>query len=284
MPEPLSLDGPLPPEMARKAEDIGVRKGNLPFVPLFLLSVLAGAYIALGAAFYTTVITGSAGVMPFGLMKLVGGLAFSLGLILVVVGGAELFTGNNLLVMAWVSGKLGAGSLLRNWAIVYFGNFVGSVATAYLIFLTGPYTQADGAMGLTMLNVAAAKCDLDWAKAFFSGIYCNALVCLAVWLTYSGRTTTDKILAIVFPITAFVACGFEHCVANMYFIPAGLFIRQLAPPDYWLAAGAQPLDYPALTWVNFLEVNLVPVTLGNIVGGAVFVAGVYWVIYCRRTA
>jgi formate/nitrite transporter len=214
-------------------------------------------------------------------IKLLGGLVFCLGLIAVVVAGAELFTGNNLIIMAWADGRISLGQLLRNWAIVYAGNFVGSVATVVVMFLSRQYTFAGGALGANALGTAAAKCNLDFLQAIALGIMCNALVCLAVWLTVSARTTTDKILAIVFPITAFVAAGFEHSVANMYFIPMGLVIKGFAPASFWTSIGQSPADYGSLTWVAFFLRNLLPVTIGNIIGGVGFVGLVYWFIYLR---
>lgn len=278
----LSFDSLLPPAMAQKAEDAGVAKANLGFWRMFALSVLAGAFIALGAVFATTVTTGGGDALPFGVVKLLGGLVFCLGLILVVVAGAELFTGNNLIVMAWASGKVTTGRLLRNWAIVYVGNFVGSLLTAVMMFLSGQYTFSNGALGMNALNIANAKVSLGFGQAVMLGILCNALVCLAVWLCMSARTTTDKILAIIFPITAFVAAGFEHSVANMYFIPMGLFIKAGANTPFW-GAGLEftAADYANLTWGNFLLANLLPVTIGNIIGGAGMVGLVYWFIYLR---
>lgn len=275
-----ALDGALPPEMAAKAEDVGVKKAHMAFAPMLLLAVLAGAYIAMGALF-TAVATTGGGALPYGVTKVIAGLAFSLGLILVVVAGAELFTGNALLVMAWVSEKIPFRLVARNWAIVYVGNFVGALATVALVFLSAEHTMGHGAVGLNALDVANAKCSLIPVVALTRGIYCNALVCLAVWLTYSCRTTGDKVLAIVFPITAFIAAGFEHCVANMYIIPMGLLIKDYADAEFWLACGSGPTAFPALTWVNFLLGNLLPVTIGNIVGGSLFVGAIYWVIYRR---
>jgi len=277
-----SIDSLLPPQIAAKAEDIGVSKGNLNSLSLFTLAVLAGAFIAMGAIFATTVITGAAETLPWGIIKLLGGLAFCLGLILVVVAGAELFTGNNLLVMALVNKKLSLFKLLRNWVIVYAGNFVGSILTAALMFLTNQYSMADGKVGLTVLKIAEAKCDLTFVEALTRGIYCNALVCLAVWLCLSCRNTGDKILAIVFPITAFVAAGFEHCVANMYFIPIGLFVKSSGADVFWAATGTGAEQFSHLGWSNFFLVNLLPVTLGNIIGGSVFVGAVYWLVYRRN--
>jgi formate transporter len=275
-----ALDGALPPEMAAKAEDVGVRKAHMPFAPMFLLAVLAGAYIAMGALFTAVATTGSS-ALPYGVAKVVAGVAFSLGLILVVVAGAELFTGNALLVLAWVSEKVPFRLVARNWAIVYLGNFVGALATVALVFLSDEHMMGHGAVGLNALEIANAKCALTPVVALTRGIYCNALVCLAVWLTYSCRTTGDKILAIIFPITAFIAAGFEHCVANMYIIPMGLLIKGFAQPDFWWVSGSGPDAFPALTWSNFLVANLLPVTIGNIVGGSLFVGAIYWVIYRR---
>lgn len=262
--------------MAKKAEELGVRKANMPFAKMFPLSVLAGAFIALGAIFCTVVLSG-ASAMPYGMGRLAGGLVFSLGLILVIIGGAELFTGNNLIIMAWASGRIKTRALLRNWAIVYFGNFVGSIATALLVATAKQYTFGSGAVGQTALNIATSKVHLGFLQAIALGILCNALVCLAVWLTYSGRSATDKILAIIFPITAFVAAGFEHSVANMYFIPYALFIKNFDPA--FVASLGDKVNVESLTWGSFLLKNLLPVTIGNIIGGAVLVGAIYWLVY-----
>lgn len=277
-----TFDSLMPRQIAAKAEDAGVSKANLGVPTAFLLAVLAGAFIALGAVFSTVVSTGLAGSVPFGTARLLIGLAFSLGLILVVVAGAELFTGNNLLIIAYASRKVTAGQVLRNWLIVYLGNFVGAIATAAGIFATHLHTSAGGEVGRTVMAIADAKCSLGPIEAFMRGVYCNALVCMAVWLCMSCRTTGDKILAIVFPVTAFVAAGFEHSVANMYFIPAGLLMQALCPPEYWASIGVTQESFVHLSWDQFLTGNLFPVTLGNIVGGAVMVGAVYWVVYARR--
>jgi len=264
--------------MAQKAEDIGVRKAAMPASKLFILAVLAGAYIALGAIFCTTVLAGSS-ALPYGVARLLGGLVFCLGLILVVVGGAELFTGNNLIVIAWASKKVSMGALLRNWAIVYLGNFVGSVATAILMFLAKQYTSGGGSVGVVALNTAASKVHLGFIQAVALGILCNCLVCLAVWLTYSARSTTDKILAIIFPISAFVAAGFEHSVANMYFIPYGIIIQQFDPA--FVASLGDKVNLTGLSWSTFFANNLLPVTIGNIIGGSIMVGIVYWTAYLQ---
>lgn len=281
---PMSTDRPhfdalLPPEMAARAEQAGVRKARLDAMSLFALAFLAGAFISLGAIFATTVSAGT-GDLPFGLVRLVAGLAFSLGLILVIIGGAELFTGNTLIVMAWAGGKVSSRLVLRNWSIVYVGNLVGALATAGVMFVSGQYTFGNGSVGSAALAIGNAKAGLEFVPAIALGMMCNALVCLAMWLTFSARTTTDRILAIVPPITAFVAAGFEHSVANMYFIPEALAIRYLAPDGFWTAIGRQPADFPDLTVEGFVA-NLIPVTIGNVIGGAVMVGIVYWFVYLR---
>ncbi len=276
------MDALLPAEMAAKAEDIGVKKAGMDFTTMLALAVLAGAFIALGAVFSTTVVAGAVGTVPYGLARLAAGVVFSLGLILVVVGGAELFTGNNLIVMAWANSKISTALLLRNWAIVYVGNFIGALATAVLLYLSAQYAFGNGTVGAAALATANAKVGLGFGQALVLGVLCNGLVCLAVWLCYSCRTTTDKILAIVPPIAAFVAAGFEHSIANMYFIPVGLFIKAGAPESFWTTIGTTAADYPELTWQGFFVNNLLLVTLGNIIGGALLVGAVYWFVYLRK--
>ncbi|MEL7499985.1 MAG: formate transporter FocA [Planctomycetota bacterium] len=277
-----SLDAFLPNEMARKAENVGVKKANLPLDKMFLLAVLAGAFIAMGAIFATTVSTGAAD-LPLGVGRLLTGIAFSLGLILVVIAGAELFTGNNLVVMAMANRKISWSLMLKSWAVVYAGNFVGSLATAIILFLSGQWKQGGGAIGVKALEIANAKCSFGFVEAFFLGVLCNALVCLAIWLCFSARTTTDKILAIVPPITAFVAAGFEHSIANMYFVPAGMLIKSFGGEAFFGSATMGTTELANLTWFGFLVNNLLPVTLGNIVGGSLLVGVVYWFIHLRGT-
>jgi formate transporter len=288
----IRIDALLPAEMAARAESLGVRKAEMPFLTMFMLSVLAGAFISLGAIFSTTISAGGMTAtaadgtvlfnasLPYGVTRLLMGLVFSLGLILVVVGGAELFTGNNLIVMAWASGKVTGPALIRNWVIVYLGNFVGSIGTVVLMFLTKQYTFGANAVGIAALKIGVAKVDLTFIQAIALGILCNGLVCLAVWLTYSARSTVDKIVAIIFPITAFVAAGFEHSVANMYFVPYALFIKDF-DPSFIATVGDKVPHLDVLTWPAFLARNLIPVTIGNIIGGSILVAAVYWAIYLR---
>ena len=289
----LRIDALLPAEMATRAEYLGVRKAEMPALKMFMLAVLAGAFISLGAIFATTVSAGGMAIsaadgtaafsagMPYGVTRLLAGLVFSLGLILVVVGGAELFTGNNLIVMAWASKKVSSAALLRNWGIVYAGNFVGSIGTVFLMLMTRQYTFGGAAVGVAALKTAVAKCQFTFWQALALGILCNALVCLAVWMTFSARSTTDKILAIIPPITAFVAAGFEHSIANMYFVPYGLLMAQF-DPDFVASVAAKVPQLEALTWGNFLVNNLIPVTLGNVIGGALLVAAIYWAVFLHQ--
>jgi len=272
------LDALLPPEMAERAEETGVAKAALDLPRLLTLAVLAGAFIALGGVFATTALAG-AGAAPWGPVRVLAGAAFSLGLILVVVGGAELFTGNNLIVMAWAGGRVSTTALLRNWTVVFAGNFVGATATALAVCLAGTHRGGEGAFGVAAFAVAHAKLQPGFLQAVVLGILCNALVCLAIWLTYSARTTADRILAVVPPISAFVAAGFEHSIANMYFVPYAIFVAAL-DPDFVAARGLGPAA-PALTWVAFLGRNLLPVTIGNIIGGSILVGAVYWFAYLR---
>jgi formate transporter len=295
MSEQISFDALLPPAMAAKAEDLGVKKANLKAINMFMLAVLAGAFIGIGAIFATTVAAGSMSIKdaagaatfstgwPYGVVRLLTGLSFTVGLILVVVGGAELFTGNTLITMAFASKKVTIWQLLRNWGIVYVGNLVGAILTAYIVFLGKQYSFGSGAIGLTALNIAEGKTALTFIQAVALGIMCNALVCMAVWMCYSARTTTDKILAIIPPIACFVAAGFEHSIANMYFIPVGLFIKSGGDPAFFTAIGKTAADFTHLTWGNFFLANLLPVTIGNIIGGAIMVGLVYWFVYNRKT-
>ena len=270
------IDAYSPAEMAQRVLRVGVAKANLLMADSLILAVLAGAFIGLGAAFATVATTDPG--MGFGPTRILGGLTFSLGLILVVVAGAELFTGNNLVAMAWASRAITTGQVARNWILVYIGNFVGSVGTALLVYWSGTWALADNGVAMNALGIAAAKCDLTWAEAFVRGVLCNALVCLAVWLCNSARSVTDKILGIIWPITGFVALGFEHCIANMYFIPLGILLK--ADPGLAGTGATVGGNLDALT-LQGLAHNLVPVTLGNIVGGTLLVAGVYWFAYLR---
>lgn len=261
--EPHPLDVVAPTRIAQLVEEVALRKVRLGFVETFTLGMLAGAFIAFGAMFHTVVITGSE--LGFGPTRLLGGLAFSLGLVLVIVGGAELFTGNSLIVMARASHRITTAALLRNWGIVYLGNLVGAVATAVLVHLAGLLNMGDGAVGETALAIATAKLSLDPLQIFVRAILCNILVCLAVWMCFAAHSVSGKVIVILFPVTAFVAMGFEHSVANMYLLPAAML--HAGTPD---AAG-------------FLA-NLLVVSAGNVIGGGLLVALVYWLVYLRKSA
>jgi formate/nitrite transporter len=274
------VDALLPPEMALACEAAGAAKAGRDGTTLIILGVLAGAFIAFGAMFMTVVTTG-AGDLPFGVARLLAGLVFSLGLILVIVGGAELFTGDSLMVVAWASGRIELGSLLRAWAFVYVGNIAGAVGTAALVFLAGHYGFAGGAVGKTALAIASTKAALPTGQLFFLAVLCNVLVCLAVWMSFGARSVTDKVMVIVPPIAAFVAAGFEHSIANLYFLPYALAIKYWAGPEFWTVIGRSAADYAALDLTNALH-NVAVATIGNLIGGSLMVGAVYWFVYLRR--
>ncbi len=274
----LKLESLSPSEMVEKAITVAENKATNRWINTFYLAILAGMYIAFGALFASVISVGMPGVWPYGMMKLLQGLVFSMGLILVVVGGAELFTGNALMVMAWAKRKIALASLLKNWLIVYLGNFLGSIFVALFVLLSKEYLVSSGKLGELMLSVANAKVHYGFIQALVLGILCNIMVCLAVWLTYSGKTTTDKILAIIFPITFFIAAGFEHSVANMYIIPLGILLKGFDPTFINTLA----VDLSSLTWSRFLFSNLIPVTLGNILGGGLFVGILYLLAYRKK--
>lgn len=268
-------DGPLldaysPQQIAERVESVGVTKARLPLLSMAMLGMLAGAFIGLGALYYTLVISDPA--LSFAASRVLGAVCFSLGLLLVVVAGAELFTGNNLLAMAWADGKVSTAEVLRNWAVVCVANFVGAAGLALLVFLSGHAGLNGGAVGQAYLKIAAAKSTIPVSELFFRGVLCNVLVCMAVWMVLAGRTVVDKFAAIVLPISAFVAAGFEHSIANMYFFPLALLLKE---SGIALPAGAEAITL----WAMFR--NLGPVILGNIAGGSVLVALVYYVIYIR---
>jgi formate/nitrite transporter len=258
-----------PAEIKEAVEKVGVKKANLPFLASFMLAIVAGGGIGFGALYYT--IVASDPTLGFAMTRVVGGLVFTLGLALVLIGGAELFTGNNLIVMAWASGKVSTRTMLGNWTIIWFGNLLGALGLVVLVFLSHHLDMNEGRIGLSVLNTAAGKIRPDVVTLFFKGILCNVLVCAGVWLAYAGRSVTDKFFAILLPVSAFIAAGFEHCVANMYFLPLAWLLVQ---------TGHAPATFDAspITIAGIIH-NLVPVTLGNILGGAGFVGAIYWAIY-----
>lgn len=255
----------LPKDVAMKAEDVGLMKARMAPARLVVLAIMGGAFIGLGAMAAITIWTGLDPV-PFGLMRMAGGLGFTLGLILVVLGGVELFTGNVLMIMSIASGRMKLRTLMRAWGLVFVGNTIGAVAVAALVFLAGHHHLDNGEAGRVAMRIAAAKAELPFMQAFFLGVLCNALVCLAVYLCYGAASTTDKILAILLPVATFVAAGFEHSIANIYFFTLALLINDLGTVD-------------AAVSVSGAIDNLVPVILGNIVGGGVLVGLVYWFVY-----
>jgi formate/nitrite transporter len=257
-------------EIAERVETVGVAKARLPLLSMAMLGVLAGAFIGLGALFYVLVVSDA--TLGFATTRVLGGVVFSLGLLLVVVAGAELFTGNNLLVMAWADRKLTTWEVLRNWMVVCAANFVGAVGLAAIVFLSHHADMNNGAIAKTYIAIATAKVSLPFWTAFFRGVMCNVLVCMAVWMTLAGRSVTDKMIAIVFPISAFVAAGFEHSIANMYLIPLAMMLK---------ASGAALPPGGEAIGLWGMAANLVPVIAGNLIGGSVLVALVYHIIYRR---
>ena len=282
MPNETSLDALLPPDIARKAEEVGVTKARMDALRLVLLGVLAGAFIGLGALFAAIATTDPTKMLPWGLGRVIAGLVFSTGLGLVLVSGAELFTGNALLVLAWASRRIRTRDVLRNWALVLLGNAAGALGTALLVFLARTWSLAQGAVGRGLLDVALAKCTLLPVEALARGMLCNSLVCLAVWMSWSARTTADRLAAVVAPIACFVAAGFEHSVANLFVVPLALLLEAHAPATFWEAIGRTAADYAGLDVPSFLVSNLLPVTIGNALGGSILVGGMYWLIYVRR--
>jgi formate/nitrite transporter len=260
----LGFDAYSPREIAERVNAVCLAKSATPMLSLFMLGVLAGGFIGLGSLFYVIVISDP--TLGFAASRVVGGAVFSLGLLLVVVAGAELFTGNNLLAMGWAQGCLSTRDVLLNWTVVCTANFVGAAGLALLVFLSGHAAMNDGLIGETYIAIGTAKSSLPFWEAFFRGVLCNVLVCMAVWMTLAGRSVVDKFVAVLLPIAAFVAAGFEHSVANMYFLPLANLLN---------AAAGSPVS------VAWLWTNLVPVIAGNIVGGSVLVALVYYVIYRR---
>ena len=273
------VEGRLPPDIARKSETDGVAKAKQDAFTLIALGVLGGAFIAFGAIFSNVALAGSQ-EMPFGLARVVSGLVFGVGLSLVLLGGAQIFTGDVLMVMAWANHRLTTLRVARAWCLVWIGNLVGAVSTAVLVFLAGHYRFGGGLVGLNALQTAAAKSALPFERALLLGILCNVLVCLAVWISLSTRLPAHRVMLTLLPVAAFAAAGFEHVVANMYFIPFGLLIKSQAAPEFWQAIHSSPENFGALSYGGLVK-NLIAVTIGNFVGGAVLVAGAYWFLYLR---
>lgn len=275
-----TIDALLPPPMAVACEVAGAAKAGRDTLALIVLGILAGAFIAFGAAFMTVVLTG-ASELPWGVARLLAGFVFSLGLILVIVGGAELFTGDSLMIVSCASQRITLRALLRAWSLVYVGNVVGAVGTAALVFLAGQHLFGDGAVGKTALVIASTKAALPTTQLFFLAVLCNVLVCLAVWMSFGAQNSADKVMVIIPPVTAFVAAGFEHSIANLYLLPLALAIKDWAGPDFWALIGQSPSAYPELTAGGAVH-NIAVATIGNLVGGSLMVGAVYWFIYLRK--
>ncbi len=277
-----TIDALPPPEMALACEAAGVAKAGRDTLALVILGVLAGAFIAFGATFMTVILTG-AGELPWGVARLLAGIVFSLGLILVIVCGAELFTGDALMIVAFASERITLGALLRAWSLVYIGNIAGALGTAALVFLAGQHEFDGGAVGKTALGIASAKAALPTIELFFLAVLCNVLVCLAVWMSFGARNITDKVMVIVPPVAAFVAAGFEHSIANLYLLPYALAIKSRAGPKFWAAIGQSAATYSELTLSGALH-NIIVATVGNLAGGSLMVGAIYWFVYLRRRA
>ena len=275
-----TLDALLPEDVARKAEALGVAKAKRDIIQLLTLSVLAGAFIALGAMFSTVVATGLPDSLPLGLARVLPAIAFSLGLILVVVCGAELFTGDVLMAIAWASRQLSLAAMLRAWAIILFGNLIGGVGTALMVFWSDQWMLGSGEVGATALQIASFKSGLGVEQAFWRGMLCNVLVCLAVWGSLAARSVTDKILVVIPPVAAFVAAGFEHSVANFYYLALAWLIHGFAPHEFWSLSRLDPALFATFTIADTLRTQIA-VILGNLLGGACLVALIYWLAYLR---
>ena len=276
------FDALIPQAMADKAEEVGVVKATKDPLQSFYLAITAGVFISIAFVFYTTVTIG-ADSLPFGLAKLIGGIAFSVGLILVVICGGELFTSSVLTTMARASGRITTAQLLQNWIVVYLGNMVGTALFVAIIWMAQQHLFGGGAWGLNAMKIAQSKLHYDFGQAVALGLLCNLMVCLAVWMTFSCRSVTDKIMVLILPVAMFVACGFEHSIANMFMIPMAVVIKSFASPEFWSMIGHSPGEFADLTFTRFVISNLIPVTLGNIIGGGFIVGMTYWTIH-RRAA
>ncbi|WP_375750267.1 formate transporter FocA [Vibrio sp. HN007] len=274
------FDSLLPPQMAERAAEVGVGKATKDPMKSFLLAITAGIHIGIAFVFYTTITTGSS-ELPWGLIRLVGGLGFSLGLILVIITGGELFTSSVLTLVAHASKKITSKSLIVNWMIVYVGNLIGALLLVGIMLVAKQYMFDHGEVGINTMKIAQHKLHHSFFQAIALGIMCNVLVCIAVWMTFSGRSLNDKIMVTILPVAMFVSAGFEHCIANMFQVPMAIGIKTFASPEFWQLTGANPLDFADLTLSNFILNNLIPVTIGNIIGGGIFVGMGYWLIYLR---
>lgn len=263
-----------PAEVASNVIGIGRTKASLKIYQMLLLGFLAGMFIAMAAVGANTV---GCSIQTASVGKFASGAIFPVGLAMVLLAGSELFTGNCLMIISVLERKVRVSEMLRNWLFVYIGNFLGSVFVAFFVYLSGQFDLFDGALAVTTIKVAAGKASLSFGKAVLLGMFCNFLVCIAVWISFAAKSVGGKFLGLFMPIMVFVGCGFEHSVANMYYVPAGLFAAM--DPDYAAAASETVNNFGNLTWGNFFTHNLIPVTIGNIIGGMILVGVMYWAIY-----
>lgn len=274
--------GVVPPaEMAKLAEQAAVGKAKKHPEVTIVLAILAGIFVSIAGMFYTVVTTGTAG-MPYGMVKLVGGICFSVALMMVVLCGAELFTSNTLLLMGKATGRLNFGQITKNWTMVYLGNFAGSLFFAGLVYAGGVMDGNSGGVGLNAMYIAQSKLSHSFGQAIILGILCNLVVCLTYWLTLASRDATGKMLACIFPVAAFLAAGFEHSIANMYLLPMGLMVKEFAGPEFWQAIGYSYQDFAGVNMTSIFTANLIPVTIGNIIGGGVMVGLSKWFVHLRQ--
>ncbi|WP_163932420.1 formate transporter FocA [Paraferrimonas sp. SM1919] len=269
----------LPESLALTAENNAVKKTKRDPLSAFILAISAGIFIGLAFVFYTTVTTGMTG-QPWGSVKLQGGLAFSLGLIILVVCGGELFTSSVLATLARASNKVTTKEVANNWLTVYLGNAVGALFLVAIIWYAQMHMAAGGQWGLNALNIATHKLHHSFGQAVVLGFLCNLMVCLAIWMTFSTQDPIKKALLVMLPVALFVSSGFEHCIANLFMVPLGVTIHEFAGPEFWTAIGKSAAAYSELTMANFITSNLIPVTIGNILGGAFLGLG-YWAVYRR---
>ena len=274
--------GAVPPaEIAKMAEKAAVGKAKKHPEVTFVLAILAGIFVAIAGMFYTVITTGASDA-PYGLVKMVGGMGFSVALMMVVLCGAELFTSNTLLLMGKATGRLSFAQIAKNWTLVYFGNFAGSLLFAGLVYYGGVMDGAGGGVGLSAMYIAKAKLGHTFGQAVVLGLLCNLIVCLTYWMTLASRDATGKMLACVLPVAAFLAAGFEHSIANMYLLPMGWMVKEFAGPEFWQAIGYSYQDFAVVNMTNIFMQNLIPVTIGNIIGGGVMVGLSKWFVHLRQ--
>lgn len=264
--------------LVEKVEQTSFNKTQQSMKAGLVNAIIAGVFIGLAFVFYISVTAGG-GSLPYGLSKLIGGFCFSVGLLLVIVLGGNLFTSSVLNITARASKKISTRQMFKHWVLVYAGNFIGALMLIGLMIGAKHYDSGHGLLGLGYLQTAMAKLSHAPLQAFFLGIMCNILVCLAIFMAHAGKSLTDKLVAVFFPVALFVAAGFEHCIANMFLIPMAIITKDSASADFWVNSGLNPMQFADLTWSQFFFTNLIPVTVGNIVGGAIFVGLTFWFVY-----